>query len=73
MSKKSQAASRKITDLSDRTDLTDKLKFTPEVCREMYDLLDQLTRLGEGVPALIRLLRIQSEAKNVLRKAKGEK
>lgn len=69
---KSQDTSNKTTDLTDGSDKSDKLKFTPEVCREMYELLDQLTRLGEGLPALIRLKRIQSEATEILKKARGK-
>lgn len=49
-----------------------KEKFTPKICREMYDILDQLTRLGDGVTALIRLKRLQTEAQELLKKARGE-
>ena len=39
---------------------------------EMYEILDQLTRLGGGVTGLIRLTRLQSEAQAILKKARGE-
>ena len=40
---------------------------------EMYDILDQLTRIGCGVGGLFRLMRLQNEAEELLKKARGEK
>ena len=80
MNKKSQAASRKKTDLTDGTDGTNKLKFTPEVCREMYaelkDLLDAMevglfpqAAPGVDYPAVMEK---KWELRKLLKKARGE-
>ena len=41
--------------------------------KDMCDLLDQLNRLGSGVAAIVRLTRIQSEARELLKTVRGEK
>ena len=82
MSKKSQAASHKITDLTDGSDRTDKLKFTPEVCREMYDALQKIANMnpGESYDEECSIYEDCSTcydmidiAKEALQKARGEK
>lgn len=74
------AGSCKKTDLTDRTDRSDKLKFTPEVFREMYaeleDLLDALEAgifpqaiPGVDYPAVMEKKR---ELRKLLKKARSE-
>ena len=41
--------------------------------KEMCNLLDQLNRLGDGVQGFLRLTRIQSEAREILKTVRGEK
>ena len=75
MSKKYQAASHKITDLTDGSDGSDKMNFTPEVCRELYDFVHAFTTLS-GQLLLMSAdngIEIYEKAVSICKKARGEK
>ena len=61
---------------SDRSDKSDKLNFTPEVCREMYDALSEaVEKYGKpGGPWNVPGSRGSwiEKAKKALKKARGE-
>ena len=50
-----------------------KIRAIAECAPEMYEILDQLTSLGDGVNALIRLTRLQNEAQAILKNVRGGK
>ena len=59
------------TDMTDSTDQPDKLEFTPEVCREMYALLDHIEDVMDDSSGCGKIP--VEKIREVLKKARGEK